>query len=325
MPSKSPEGLYKIKTIAGLAGFEPTLLRAWERRYGILEPVRTATGHRLYTSDDLALLRVIKSHLSQGRSIGEVVAMGRERLLRESGDRPSVTQSAHPEFESLVEGLLESALQLDDQRIQEILDQAFSLGDPESVILGVVLPSARKMGELWHEGKALVASEHLLSAAFAARLHRLVDAEGNRWGHSARVCCTCLPGEQHVLGALIVSLFLLRNQVPGFYLQPALPLVELEEFCVKRQVRFLLISVTRTTLLEQHLNELLEMARRLSRLTLVLGGTGISSPLLQRQQLPSNLRFWPESKGLRDLVCLIQARLEGRSEPSQPPPKLASR
>lgn len=59
-------GRYKIKTIADLAGFSPTLLRAWERRYDILEPERTETGHRLYTEDDLRVLREIKRRLDAG-------------------------------------------------------------------------------------------------------------------------------------------------------------------------------------------------------------------------------------------------------------------
>ena len=76
--------MYKMGTIAELSGFSPELLRAWERRHALLEPERTEGGHRLYTDDDLRVLRRVKSLLDQGRSIGEVAQRGRAALLAES-------------------------------------------------------------------------------------------------------------------------------------------------------------------------------------------------------------------------------------------------
>lgn len=81
-PEPSPRTIrYKMKTIAELTGFSPTLLRAWERRYTFLDPDRLEKGHRLYTESDLQVLEVVKSMLDQGYSVGEVAAIGRESLL----------------------------------------------------------------------------------------------------------------------------------------------------------------------------------------------------------------------------------------------------
>lgn len=72
---------YRIGRLAQLSGFDQTVLRAWERRYGLLEPERTGNGYRLYTDDDLALLKRVRELLDQGFHIGEIVRMGRARLV----------------------------------------------------------------------------------------------------------------------------------------------------------------------------------------------------------------------------------------------------
>ena len=74
-------GRYKIKSIAALTGFQPSLLRAWERRYHFLEPDRISSQHRLYSEEDLQVLLAVRQLISTGQSIGEVAALGREQLL----------------------------------------------------------------------------------------------------------------------------------------------------------------------------------------------------------------------------------------------------
>lgn len=77
-------GIYKIKTFAALAGVSPTLLRAWERRYSLFSPSRQAGNQRLYSQTDLVVLQNVQKLLAQGLSIGEVAALGREKLLAPS-------------------------------------------------------------------------------------------------------------------------------------------------------------------------------------------------------------------------------------------------
>ena len=71
---------YKIGAVAERTGFSPALLRAWEQRYRLLEPQRSAGGQRLYTSKDMAVLARVRELLDGGSRIGEVAALGRERL-----------------------------------------------------------------------------------------------------------------------------------------------------------------------------------------------------------------------------------------------------
>ena len=86
-------GRFKIGTLATLTGIGIPTLRNWERRYGLFKPSRAGSGHRLYTDDDLAILRRIQGLLYEGRSIGEVAALGREALLAH-GAKATVPASA---------------------------------------------------------------------------------------------------------------------------------------------------------------------------------------------------------------------------------------
>ena len=65
------EGLFPIRTVCNLTGVHPVTLRAWERRYGLIRPKRTPKGHRLYSSEDIELIRHILRLLDQGISIGQ--------------------------------------------------------------------------------------------------------------------------------------------------------------------------------------------------------------------------------------------------------------
>ena len=92
MQTNHDENLYKTGTISQLTGFSPTLLRVWERRYGFLAPRRSASGHRLYTENDLQVLERVRLMLDQGYSVGQAAVMGRSSLLHtENPERASRT------------------------------------------------------------------------------------------------------------------------------------------------------------------------------------------------------------------------------------------
>lgn len=81
-PSKSQNGLFKARTLASAAGISTNLLRAWERRYPLFEPERQPSLHRLYTEEDMAVIRRVRQLLDSGLAIGEVAALGRQALLK---------------------------------------------------------------------------------------------------------------------------------------------------------------------------------------------------------------------------------------------------
>src|SRR5688500_14712400 len=78
---------YRIKTVASLTGITPTTLRAWERRYDVVDPQRTASGYRVYSENDIAMLVRVKSLVDKGFKAGEAID-----IVRRGAQEPSPSQ-----------------------------------------------------------------------------------------------------------------------------------------------------------------------------------------------------------------------------------------
>jgi hypothetical protein len=85
---------YRIGTVARLTGISTDTLRVWERRYGVVEPVRSAGGGREYSRDDIERLQLIKQLVDSGDAIGSVAGLDTDALVARSTDRPSAMQTA---------------------------------------------------------------------------------------------------------------------------------------------------------------------------------------------------------------------------------------
>ena len=304
--------LYKIKTIANMTGFNPTLLRAWERRYALLDPKRTPTGHRLYTPEDLRVLRRVRVLLDQGRSIGEIVAQGRPRLLSvnaqspplqpfPSGESPTPKAGEFPLMEEMREGILRAALELDDIGVQKILDQAFATVSPAKVLEQLVTPVAQEMGRMWANQIASVAAEHLLTACIQRRLQRLIELEGTRAGRFDAICCG-FPDEFHELGSLALTYHLQLLGIHVVYLGTALPFDDLARAIQIRQPRWVLLSVTRVTLLEVHKPALIQMLQSLGQAVRVVVGGSAIRPSDHPELTALGVILWPPDKSLEQLT-----------------------
>ena len=94
---KKAEATYSVQTAARLTGLSPEVLRAWERRHAVVEPVRTPGGTRRYRAADLERLKLVKAAVDSGRRIGQVARLDLAELRR----------SASPETPEAAEHLAE--------------------------------------------------------------------------------------------------------------------------------------------------------------------------------------------------------------------------
>ena len=78
----SPTRSYRIGDVARFVGVSTHALRAWERRYGTVEPHRTPGGSRLYDAQQIDRLKTLKQLTDFGHSIGEVARLSLEDLKR---------------------------------------------------------------------------------------------------------------------------------------------------------------------------------------------------------------------------------------------------
>lgn len=152
---------YRIQTVADMTGIPAATLRAWERRYGVPSPERTASSYRLYSEDDIRLIRKIRELCDEGMSPSEAakivqrVAVHEELQGRDDTTADPFT-AARTEILSAVRSFNVGALDLAVQR-------TLLLGSAHAVFSHVLGPVMRTIGDLWHEGELSVAQEHMAS------------------------------------------------------------------------------------------------------------------------------------------------------------------
>ena len=220
--------MYTIKQAADRSGVSVPLLRAWERRYGVVRPTRTASGYRLYDDAAIARLRAVRQLIDQGwsaRNASAAVSGLSDQAVGDMLTEPSVREDAPlpSGVGVLVEHFVAAARSLDQAGMEAILDEVFSLGSFEQVADGLLLPMMTAIGDAWHTGELDVASEHLATQMVQRRLGMAFQAAGRPVRGIRPVVVGLPPGSRHELGALAFAIAARRSAVAVLYLGPDLP------------------------------------------------------------------------------------------------------
>ncbi len=211
-------GHLRIGELSRRVGVSTELLRAWERRYGLLAPTRTAGGFRLYGDEDERRVRRMLAHLDSGVSAAE----GARLALLERAGPASVEPSEMPALGPIGDQLRSALDRFDDAGAHAAFDSLLTTFAVETVLRDAVLPYLHELGERWERGEVSVAQEHFASALLRGRLLGL----GRGWGTagSPLALLACVPGDQHDLGLICFGLALRGHGWRIAYLGPDTPL-----------------------------------------------------------------------------------------------------
>lgn len=290
-------GRYKMGTFRRLTGVSAETLRAWERRHGLLSPARGEGGHRLYTDEDLRVMRRVLQLVAEGRAIGEIASLGRDALLAAEVDPADVEPAERAR--AWCDRIVGAATRIDRHAVSLALDEVFASLSVRAAVRLVVEPVAVEIGARWARGEITVAGEHLVSTAMLIRLHRLLEVASTPGSSSAPVVCAGLPGEDHVLGLLVVALHVASSSIPVLYLGPSVPIPDLEHAMTAVSPRAVCLTATRSTTLDASEAPLAAMARRWSdRTPIYLGGQGIAGA---ERLTDAGVVVWPSGRSLSTL------------------------
>ena len=199
---------YRIHIASEMTGVSEALIRAWERRYGVLKPRRTASGYRAYTQADIEVLKRLKKLTQEGVAIADAVQMlprikkeAKQHVVAMSAPRKAPQQA---QFERWRTEALAAAERLDQQGVEAVLDDALHSLPPVAFFEEIVVPLEVEVGERWHAGKITVAEEHLVTQAARERVLTLLHQAPRR--ARFHVVCACFPTEDHELGLLGAAL-----------------------------------------------------------------------------------------------------------------------
>jgi DNA-binding transcriptional MerR regulator len=247
-------GYLRIGELSRRTGVAPELLRAWERRYGLLRPARSAGGFRLYSEADEQRVGLMREHLRSGLAAAEAA----RHAIEGAGRREQPADESRPELQTGAERLRDALAGFDEVRAQTALDDLFAGFTLETVLSSVILPYLADLGDRWATGDATVAQEHFASNLIRGRL--LAISRGWDSGDGPRAILACAPGELHDLGLIAFGLALRRRGWRITYLGPDTPVESLVDATSRLSPD--LVVVTATT------------KRRLSPLTAALKDLG---------------------------------------------------
>lgn len=193
----SNEPTYSLGAVARLTGLSPHVLRAWERRYGAVKPLRTPGGTRRYRESDVARLRQLRAAVQAGHSISEVANAPAGELDRRLELSPALpTPPLAP--------LLEAIERLDATTAERLLGAQLAALGPLRFVRTVASPLLHEIGTRWEAGQLCVASEHLASSILRSLLGGALRPTSAAL-QTPPVLFTTLPGEAHELGSLMAA------------------------------------------------------------------------------------------------------------------------
>jgi MerR family transcriptional regulator, light-induced transcriptional regulator len=254
----TPEPTYRIQLAAEMSGVKEGLIRAWERRYGVLKPARSPGGYRTYTLADIEVLKRLKRLTEEGVAIAQAVkllpSIRREAKELEEPTPPNRNLSREEQLKLWREQILEAGKRLNQLQIEAVLDAALARLNPLAFFDGLVVPLLREVGDRWHTGQLIVAEEHLISQSVRQKLVTL-------WANAPRrakrhVVCACLGEELHELGLFGAALRFRHQGYRVTFLGARTPVAQVVHLAQVARPDLIAVSVINDVGVEDQLTQL---------------------------------------------------------------------
>ena len=231
------EVLFPIREVARLTGVNPVTLRAWERRYGLIQPVRTESGHRLYSSTDIDTVHRILDWIERGVAVSKVgKILARDPLPGE----PATASRSDTELEwrQWQAQLRLATSAFDDHELGHLYGQIFSVYSTTVVFQDILMPLWQQL--LRHQGRFGQASEWLFFDNFL----RLRTARCLQMAHTSpvpSVTLAAIAGECRELELLVAGLLMSSDKLAVKVLGVGQPLDELTLICERTRPQALVL------------------------------------------------------------------------------------
>ena len=275
MSKPAPDALemtYPLRATARLTGLSPETLRAWERRHGVVVPLRTPGGTRRYRAADVTRLKRVKAAVDAGHRIGEVARLTDEELER----RAAVAEA--PAGDRLT-AILAALERLDAAEALRLLAAQLSALGPVTFSRDVALPLVREIGERWVNGRMGKAQEHLASGVLRSLLGGALQPTAQSL-IGPRIVFATPSGERHELGLLMAALTAAGAGANVLYLGTDLPAEDLAAAADESEASVLALGL---------------VAMPAEEATRWVAGL--------HAILPSEVRLWLGGAGAREVEC----------------------
>ncbi len=231
---------YSIRDLERLSGIKAHTLRIWEKRYGIIDPSRTDTNIRTYSDSDLKKILNVSTLNRYGIKISHIAAMDD----REMAEKILIITRDSSDYESLIENLIISMVDLDEENFDKLLTRTIMHTGFEETILKIIYPFLDKIGLLWQTGAINPAQEHFISHLVRQKIIVAIDSVIPSSNPDPKHLLLFLPeGELHELGLLFYSYLIQKRGHKVTYLGQWVPMEDMASASTVLKVDYLLTSV----------------------------------------------------------------------------------
>jgi len=264
-PINTQNDAFPIRTVSALTGINAVTLRTWERRYHLIEPIRTPKGHRLYTKEQIAMLNRMVTLLESGMAISQI------NYSHLEGNNNALNQEQ--EFWSrLISRMVSAVSQFNEAVLEAAYNEALSLYSIEVVTGKLLMPMLKILGERWESDAGNIAEEHFfgvyLRNKLGARFHHR-----KRLDHGPILITACLPGEYHEAGILMFSLSAYDHGYRCILLGANMPLEELPKAVTASQAQAIVLSGSSSQDVELIKDKLAKLVHQV-QIPVFIGGQG---------------------------------------------------
>ncbi len=287
---------YSIGRIERETGITKDVLRMWERRYAFPNPIRSASGERVYSTQDLERLLLVKRLMDIGHRPGRLMKVSNEQL-RAMLVTPADAKTHHhgDEVSCIISYLATNQLEALSQRF----DYWIMRYGMEAFMLSLLPELMVAIGNRWQVGDISVYQEHIVSEILQNKLRQPLPFLA---GHdqAPTVLLATLPEEQHGLGLLVCDVLLRLEGVRPINAGVQLPVNSIVQAATANKVNILCLSLSEVTNVSTSTQQLIELTKSLPRSTrIVLGGEGAKKIQIDDDRILI-------ASGAQDLIVLIK-------------------
>lgn len=290
--------VWSIADVERETGLGKDTLRVWERRYGFPMPLRGSKQARLYSTEQLAQLRLIKNLLDNGSRPHQVVGLSLSDLQSQCAAlaqavtaKPQTAQKAP--HDDLSEPCLQALEQGNTAQLRQLLQQQLLRHGLAHTIEHQISPLCVAVGHAWVQGRVSVYHEHLFTELVQSLLREAIasTAQHDQWlgrvGSGPKVLLTTTPGEPHQLGLLMAECFFALEGCERVTLGPCTPVPDIALAAQQLQVDVVALSFTAYSVRKDVVASLTQLRQMLPQTIQVWVGGGASA--LRRKGLPEGI------------------------------------
>lgn len=222
------EELFPIREVSRLTGVNPVTLRAWERRYGLIQPTRTDSGHRLYSQADVEAVRSILAWIERGVSVSKVGKILAKSSSIKAASAPIYEVVTSSEWQQWQNQIRNAVAQFDEIQLDRLYGQIFSSYPLPVVFQDILMPLWQSL--LLRQDEPGQASEWYFLDTFL-RARALQRLHAMRSLAEDRVLLCALPGHCRELELLVTGILLSTSSTAVTVLGIGQPLNELVHVC----------------------------------------------------------------------------------------------